>query len=126
MIPQEEWNKIRKKIYKNAGYKCKICGAKGKLNCQAMISVNSVNIYLQMMISFILSKENHYGHSPCPPTPSAFHFWKAFGSLFKLSVTDIALWVLRFSQATFYPINKRVVHSVNVSVHRPVGVNLSF
>lgn len=30
---KEEWDRIRKKCYTNAGFKCEICGAKGMLNC---------------------------------------------------------------------------------------------
>lgn len=33
VLPQSEWDKIRKKAYADCGYKCGICGATGKLNC---------------------------------------------------------------------------------------------
>tara|TARA_B100000073_G_scaffold346066_1_gene356574 strand:+ start:1313 stop:1780 length:468 start_codon:yes stop_codon:yes gene_type:complete len=29
-IPKSEWDVLRKKCYKDAGYKCEICGGKGK------------------------------------------------------------------------------------------------
>ena len=32
-IPREEWDRIRKQAYADAGYRCAICGAEGKLSC---------------------------------------------------------------------------------------------
>ncbi len=40
VVTKEEWNKIRRKSYKDAGHKCAICGAKGKLNCHEVWSYN--------------------------------------------------------------------------------------
>ncbi len=33
VLTREEWDKIRKKSYADAGHKCAICGANGRLNC---------------------------------------------------------------------------------------------
>lgn len=30
LVPPKEWNRIRKEVYRRAGYKCEICGAVGK------------------------------------------------------------------------------------------------
>lgn len=38
VIHLEEWDKIRKKSYNDAGHKCAICGAIGRLNCHEVWS----------------------------------------------------------------------------------------
>jgi len=32
-ISQQDWDRIRKRVYANAGYKCEICGEKTRLHC---------------------------------------------------------------------------------------------
>jgi len=32
-VSKSEWDRIRKAIYKKAGYKCEICSAKGRIEC---------------------------------------------------------------------------------------------
>lgn len=52
VLPQEEWDKIRKKSYKDAGHKCTICGANGKLNCHEVWNYND-ETHTQKLEGFI-------------------------------------------------------------------------
>lgn len=52
VVPQEEWDKIRKKSYKDAGYKCTICGAEGKLNCHEVWNYDD-ETHVQKLEGFI-------------------------------------------------------------------------
>ncbi len=52
VIPPEEWDKIRKKSYQDAGHKCAICGSEGKLNCHEVWNYND-KTYLQKLEGFI-------------------------------------------------------------------------
>jgi hypothetical protein len=52
VIPQEEWDKIRKRSYKDAGHKCTICGANGKLNCHEVWNYND-EMHVQKLEGFI-------------------------------------------------------------------------
>ena len=33
LLPRPEWDRIRKSVYKRAGYRCQICGRDARLNC---------------------------------------------------------------------------------------------
>ncbi len=52
VLPQEEWDKIRKKSYKDAGYKCTICSVQGKLNCHEVWNYND-ETHVQKLEGFI-------------------------------------------------------------------------
>src|SRR5574341_61050 len=52
VVSQEEWDKIRKKSYKDAGYKCTTCGAEGKLNCHEVWNYND-KTHIQKLEGFI-------------------------------------------------------------------------
>lgn len=51
-ISQREWDKIRKKVYADYGYKCGICGASGKLNCHEIWEYNDEK-HIQKLVGFI-------------------------------------------------------------------------
>ena len=45
-LSKEEWDIIRKRTYRNAGYKCEICGGKGKkwpVECHEMWEYDDIN-----------------------------------------------------------------------------------
>ena len=46
------WDKIRKKAYKDAGYKCEICGAKGRLECHEIWKYDDEK-HIQTLKSFM-------------------------------------------------------------------------
>jgi hypothetical protein len=45
------WDYIRKKAYKEAGYRCAVCGADGKLNCHEVWEYDDVE-HIQKLIGF--------------------------------------------------------------------------
>lgn len=51
-LPKEEWDRIRKKCYANAGFKCEICGAKGLLNCHEIWKYDDAK-HIQKLEGFI-------------------------------------------------------------------------
>ena len=51
-IPRKKWDEIRKKIYSKYGYKCGICGAKGRLNCHEIWEFDDEK-HVQKLIDFI-------------------------------------------------------------------------
>lgn len=42
-LSPEDWDKVRKDAYKRAGYKCRICGAKGRLEAHEKWSYDEKN-----------------------------------------------------------------------------------
>lgn len=52
VVSQEEWDKIRRKSYKDAGHKCAICGTNGKLNCHEIWNYNN-ETHIQKLEGFI-------------------------------------------------------------------------
>ena len=52
VLPQKEWDKIRKKSYKDAGHKCTICCPNGKLNCHEVWNYND-ETHTQKLKGFI-------------------------------------------------------------------------
>lgn len=51
-LPKEEWDRIRKKCYANAGFKCEICGAKGMLNCHEIWKYDDAK-HIQKLEGFV-------------------------------------------------------------------------
>lgn len=51
-ISKENWDKIRKKVYANYGYKCGICNEEGRLNCHEIWEYDDKK-YIQRLVGFI-------------------------------------------------------------------------
>lgn len=54
-VSQEEWNVIRKKCYKNAGYKCEICGGVGEqwpVECHEIWEYDDKK-HIQKLVGFV-------------------------------------------------------------------------
>jgi len=51
-IPQGEWNKLKKQCYADAGNRCAICGAEGRLNCHEIWGYDD-DKYIQKLNGFI-------------------------------------------------------------------------
>ncbi len=43
-VPRSVWDKLRKGVYAQAGFKCQICGAEGKLNCHEIWEYEEENL----------------------------------------------------------------------------------
>jgi len=52
VLPKSVWDKIRKKTYAKYGYRCGICGAKGRLNCHEIWEYDDQN-HVQKLVGFI-------------------------------------------------------------------------
>jgi len=49
LLPQAEWDRIRKSVYKRAGYRCQICGRDARLNCHELWYHNERTGYQWLM-----------------------------------------------------------------------------
>jgi hypothetical protein len=52
VIPTSEWDKLRKRVYAQYGYRCGICGAEGRLNCHEIWEYDDHN-HVQKLAGFI-------------------------------------------------------------------------
>lgn len=43
-VPRPIWDKLRKEVYAQAGFKCQICGAEGRLNCHEIWEYDEKNL----------------------------------------------------------------------------------
>lgn len=64
---KEDWNKIRKRVYANYGYRCGICSTKGRLNCHEIWEYDDKE-YIQRLIGFVALCDlchhvKHIGHA---------------------------------------------------------------
>ncbi len=53
VLPKSDWDKIRKKAYAKYGYRCSICGAKGRLNCHEVWEYDDKK-HIQKFLGFIV------------------------------------------------------------------------
>jgi hypothetical protein len=51
-IPKEKWDALRRKVYSKYGYKCGICGKKGRMNCHELWSFDDKR-HIQTLNGFI-------------------------------------------------------------------------
>jgi len=42
ILPGSEWDRIRKEAYRNANYRCEICGQEGRLSCHEIWSYDDI------------------------------------------------------------------------------------
>ena len=56
-LSKKEWDRIRKKSYLDAGYKCAICNIKGKINCHEIWEYND-NDHIQKLNGFTALCDN--------------------------------------------------------------------
>jgi hypothetical protein len=52
VLPQRDWDKIRKKAYADAGHRCGVCGASGRLECHERWAYDD-NKHVQKLMGFI-------------------------------------------------------------------------
>lgn len=52
VIPQPEWDKLRKRVYAEYGNRCGVCGAEGRLNCHEIWKYDDHN-HEQKLLGFI-------------------------------------------------------------------------
>lgn len=54
-LPKKSWNAIRKRVYKEADFKCEICGGVGKrhpVECHEVWEYDDVN-HIQSLVGFV-------------------------------------------------------------------------
>lgn len=49
LLPRAEWDRIRRSVYKRAGYRCQICGRDARLNCHEVWYHNERTGYQWLM-----------------------------------------------------------------------------
>jgi len=49
LLPMPEWDRIRRSVYKRAGYRCQICGRDARLNCHEVWYFNKRTGYQWLM-----------------------------------------------------------------------------
>jgi hypothetical protein len=67
VLPREAWDRIRRQVYAACGYRCAICGARGKLHCHEVWSYDDAQ-RIQRLEGFQALCENchhikHIGHA---------------------------------------------------------------
>lgn len=45
LLPRARWNRIRRDVYRKAGYHCKVCGQQGRLHCHEVWQYNEQTGY---------------------------------------------------------------------------------
>jgi hypothetical protein len=45
LLPRARWNRIRRGVYRKAGYRCRICGKQGRLHCHEVWQYNQQTGY---------------------------------------------------------------------------------
>ncbi|MBQ7924394.1 MAG: HNH endonuclease [Clostridia bacterium] len=59
LLPPSEWDKLRKAAYARAGYKCSVCGAKGRLEAHERWSYDEKNAVQKLEAVVALCKNCH-------------------------------------------------------------------
>lgn len=59
-ISKEEWDKLRKKVYQEAGYQCGMCGASGRLYCHEVWKFDDFNLKQKLIGFKALCEYCHY------------------------------------------------------------------
>jgi len=49
LLPRPEWDRIRRSVYRKAGYRCQICGRDARLNCHEVWHCNERTRYQWLM-----------------------------------------------------------------------------
>jgi hypothetical protein len=52
VLPPEEWDRIRKKAYREQGYRCGICGAQERLSCHEIWNYDD-DKHVQTLVGFV-------------------------------------------------------------------------
>ena len=64
-VPRPVWDKLRKEVYAQAGFKCQICGAGGKLNCHEIWEYDDTNMVQRLKgfhaVCSMCHHVTHYG-----------------------------------------------------------------
>jgi hypothetical protein len=45
LLPPQQWDRLRRRIYRKAGYRCRVCGRRGRLHCHELWQYNQQTSY---------------------------------------------------------------------------------
>ena len=119
VLPREEWDRVRKKVYADYGHRCGICGAEGRLNCHEIWEYDDAK-HLQTLVGFIALCDmchhvKHIGLAGILADKGELDYDKVVEHFMKVNNCDLKAFE-RHRQEAFRKWNERSLHEWDVDI----------